>query len=284
VEKRRIDLDGAGARVVNVALILQGIREGAAKRRNNKQSSNLFNFQQVTWLAEALGWTAGRGVVESFPAAMFCPQCKAEYRQGFTRCADCDVELVYELPARAIVPLETVDPGNQEEDPFCSFWKGDDPRVHAELCELLGEQGIPHKTIRRQDHLFNWNTSSAFEIGVPFSQFDRAEAVVKDAYGGENEPVSEEVRVRLELTEFVGPSESRPAWDPERWYPEDATVEIWEGDQQEMGELLAASLGENHIHARVTETKGAHGLFVLPGNETRAREIVREVVEGVPPE
>jgi len=25
---------------------------------------------------------------------MFCPQCKAEYRQGFTRCADCDVELV----------------------------------------------------------------------------------------------------------------------------------------------------------------------------------------------
>jgi hypothetical protein len=215
---------------------------------------------------------------------MFCPVCKAEYRQGFTRCADCDVELVYELPAVAIVPLETVDPGNPEEDPFCSFWKGDDPRVHAELCELLGEQGIPHKTIRRQDHLFNWNTRSAFEIGVPFSQFERAEAVVKDAYSGENEPVSEQDAVRLELPEFVEPSESRPAWDPERWYPEDATVEIWEGHHEEMGELLAASLGENRIHARVTKTKGAHGLFVLPGDETRAREIVREVVEGVPPE
>jgi hypothetical protein len=29
---------------------------------------------------------------------MFCPECKAEYRPGFTRCSDCDVDLVEELP------------------------------------------------------------------------------------------------------------------------------------------------------------------------------------------
>ncbi len=29
---------------------------------------------------------------------MFCPQCKSEYRPGFTRCADCGVELVDRLP------------------------------------------------------------------------------------------------------------------------------------------------------------------------------------------
>ena len=29
---------------------------------------------------------------------MFCPQCKAEYRVGFVRCSDCDVELVDQLP------------------------------------------------------------------------------------------------------------------------------------------------------------------------------------------
>ena len=29
---------------------------------------------------------------------MFCPQCKAEYRPGFTQCYDCGVDLVYELP------------------------------------------------------------------------------------------------------------------------------------------------------------------------------------------
>lgn len=29
---------------------------------------------------------------------MFCPQCKTEYRPGFTRCADCRVDLVDQLP------------------------------------------------------------------------------------------------------------------------------------------------------------------------------------------
>jgi hypothetical protein len=30
---------------------------------------------------------------------MYCPQCHVEYVVGFTRCADCDVELVEVLPA-----------------------------------------------------------------------------------------------------------------------------------------------------------------------------------------
>jgi hypothetical protein len=29
---------------------------------------------------------------------MVCPQCRAEYRPGFTRCSDCDVELVETSP------------------------------------------------------------------------------------------------------------------------------------------------------------------------------------------
>jgi len=29
---------------------------------------------------------------------MFCPNCRSEYRAGVTRCADCDVDLVDELP------------------------------------------------------------------------------------------------------------------------------------------------------------------------------------------
>jgi hypothetical protein len=29
---------------------------------------------------------------------MFCPNCKAEYREGFYRCAYCDVDLVSSLP------------------------------------------------------------------------------------------------------------------------------------------------------------------------------------------
>ena len=29
---------------------------------------------------------------------MFCPKCKVEYRPGFTRCSDCEVDLVDVLP------------------------------------------------------------------------------------------------------------------------------------------------------------------------------------------
>ena len=28
---------------------------------------------------------------------MFCPKCRAEYREGFSRCSDCDIPLVPEL-------------------------------------------------------------------------------------------------------------------------------------------------------------------------------------------
>lgn len=36
---------------------------------------------------------------------MFCPQCETEYREGFTVCSDCEVDLVPELGVAALVPL-----------------------------------------------------------------------------------------------------------------------------------------------------------------------------------
>jgi hypothetical protein len=39
---------------------------------------------------------------------MFCPQCKAEYRGGFTRCSDCDVDLVDQLPVEPRHDVELV--------------------------------------------------------------------------------------------------------------------------------------------------------------------------------
>jgi Putative prokaryotic signal transducing protein len=50
---------------------------------------------------------------------MFCPQCKTEYREGFTTCSDCGVPLVSELPAEPeshyvdyVEVLDTYNPGD----------------------------------------------------------------------------------------------------------------------------------------------------------------------------
>ncbi len=40
---------------------------------------------------------------------MFCPKCKSEYREGFSKCADCDVDLVPELTPEPEETPEYVD-------------------------------------------------------------------------------------------------------------------------------------------------------------------------------
>jgi hypothetical protein len=231
---------------------------------------------------------------------MFCPKCNAEYRQGFTHCTDCDVDLVWELPKNAIELHGQDEPGDPNKDPFCSFWKGEDPRVHAELCTVLDEAGIPHNTVLRRDHLFNLRNYPAYEVGVPFSLFERAENAVKEAYGADGvEDVgaaefkellanrSDDVR-KLPETLTPPPEENIPgppnAGEGTDWFPEDATERVWSSKSGEAGEFLVAALHENGIRCRLDKNEKSEGLYVLPEDEERAREIVKEVVESEPPQ
>jgi hypothetical protein len=229
---------------------------------------------------------------------MFCPQCNAEYRPGFTRCADCDVDLVNDPPHYALSGQPAANPGDPNEDPFCSFWKGQDARVHAELCEVLEQAGIPHKTVFRRDHLFNFSNFPAYEVGIPFSRFEEAEKVVKEAYGTDD---VEDVGAQELAGRVVGPAASVPilpesvslpeedvpgppsAGEDTDWFPEDATEKVWSTDANEPSEFLVAALHENGIHCRVDQQGGRAKLYVLPGDATRAREIIREIAEGAPP-
>jgi hypothetical protein len=227
---------------------------------------------------------------------MFCPQCNAEYRPGFTRCADCDVDLVKDPPHFALASQPPVDPGDPDEDPFCSFWKGEDARVHAELCEVLDEAGIAHKTVFRRDHLFNLSNYPGYEVGVPFSLFKKAENAVQEAFGTEDAEQREyprlsesprETKQLLPSTMTPRPDEDIPgpptAGEETEWYPEDATASVWSTDTGEPSDFLVAALHENGINCRMDLQGNRAKLYVLPDDAARAREIVREVVEGEPP-
>ena len=224
---------------------------------------------------------------------MICPQCKAEYRLGFTRCTDCGVDLVDDPESDALALHEKPTPGDPNEDPFCSFWKGDDPRVHAELCALLDEAGIPHNTVFRSDHLFNLRNYSAFEVGVPFSLYQKAEQAVKEAYGDGTESFgadSQDRRYFPPMPALLTPSREENIPGPSQayqegdWNDDQATVRIWSSQSGEPTRFVLAALHENRIHCRVDDGENRAAVHVLPEEEDRAREIVREVVEGRPPE
>ena len=68
---------------------------------------------------------------------MFCPQCKAEFRQGITRCTDCDIELVDAEPKAA--SDDTPPEGN-----LLLLWSGDNLALHASLLEELKAAGVPY--------------------------------------------------------------------------------------------------------------------------------------------
>jgi hypothetical protein len=76
---------------------------------------------------------------------MFCPDCESEYRPDFTRCSDCDVDLVAELSKRqADVDLSTLK----------SVWSGKDQERCVGLCDKFSAAGIPFKVDQRRPQDF----------------------------------------------------------------------------------------------------------------------------------
>jgi hypothetical protein len=212
-------------------------------------------------------------------AMMICPQCKAEYRRGFTVCADCDLPLLEsaELAGRSVVEGARDDgaererfagtPGDPNTDPFCSFWKGTDLRVCTEICAVLDEAGIAHKMIRRQDHLFNWSHQSPYQIGVPASLYEKAELAIKEAFGTDSEAAEDTVHL-------LPP----PAEDPRAGH----LRSVWVGNQDTECASVCRELKEAGIYYRLDEerelgarskTKNHYEISVAEADYERANAI-----------
>jgi hypothetical protein len=195
---------------------------------------------------------------------MFCPQCYAEYRRGFARCADCDIDLVDEMPKTALTaPAPLPEPGDSEEDPFVSFWRGDDARIHAELCELLAENHIPYRSLRSQERLFAFSSRIAFAIGIAFSKFDQAEALIQEAYAAapaesQSQPVllfAQRPSAPMRESALLGYTESRAAAAANTWEDAMATpsemqssfVTLWAGEDPVLHTSLVEELRDAEI-------------------------------------
>src|SRR5260370_12596726 len=219
---------------------------------------------------------------------MFCPQCKAEYRQGFTRCADCGVELVYELPTREAKKIEV---GRElvavlEGEELKPLHRWPDALSCADGCLRLRERGVAYRVteipLATGDLMM---PRREFEIAVPAAQYERAKEMlgIQIEMGEENLPSAEEIRAAMELQgEDETPTDevAQGGWDPANWYPEDATVEVWSRLDSDVafnkGWMIELALKENRVLSRAdVREDGTRSLFVRPEDESRARAIVR---------
>jgi len=86
---------------------------------------------------------------------VFCPKCGDEFRPGFTRCPDCDTDLVDALP-------EIEDPGPLE---MVTVLETGDQSLVAVARSVLEGAGIPCiARNERLQNLFGWGT-----IGTGFN-------------------------------------------------------------------------------------------------------------------
>jgi hypothetical protein len=240
---------------------------------------------------------------------MFCPLCKYEYRPGFTHCADCDVDLVETLDMGPTGD-SAQSPRSQDDATGTPrmLWSGIDNSAFTQIRTALDEAGIPYNDEPLEARLLYSSMRDPLEIWVHQSDYDDARKLVSKVFGRDpnddpaftipGDPIGGADGYGLKgvqepgLAEDLDDREIVDGWDRqdgidtfENFDPEEATLEIWHGDDAMLGQVLKDCLRENRIGSNLdcSQPKSCR-IFVYPSASDRACEIVRQVIEGVPPE
>jgi hypothetical protein len=208
---------------------------------------------------------------------MICPNCKSEYRPGFTSCSDCHVELVEKLPAR------------NSPTSFAVLWRGEDPIFRDMLIEELDRAGIRYADVpldiyaRHSDDAFNLRIipQFGFVVSVATGNLRASREILEKLLDQEPEDVS--------LPESEKESDEAVSVDvpemPLHWDPESATLEVWHGTDRRRARFLEASLREVGIPCRILEDGPEKlSLLICPENAASARELMHQIAEAAVPE
>src|SRR5580658_8002243 len=220
---------------------------------------------------------------------MFCPECTAEYRPGFTRCSDCDVALVERLEQSEVHSNNPQLSGTPE-----LLWTGTDPRTRDEIIEALESSKILyHERNDKVGALRNW-PEQVYAIFTGAYDHRAASAALEQA-NRRRETASEETDDELDNSE--SPAHDAPETDdqddlsdvppdyvPDDFDPEDATVEVWCGQDATMRENLITFLSNIGIGSATSDSLGQLRIRVTPASQKRAQEMIRQVIEASEPQ
>lgn len=206
---------------------------------------------------------------------MYCPQCKAEYCPGFTRCSDCEVDLVEHL-------AESNDSSvSLSEARTKRVWFCDDQESCVSVCSRLKTAGIPFKVTQRKRQIF-WRLDEHYEVWVPPEFYDKAKPIAEQGCSDFSDNDGDQKIMELPA---AGPDLDKRDTKNRSSCIEDTTVEVWSGAESKgVAWMVMVSLRENDIDCHIDETRdGLQRILVRPGDELQAREIVREIESGTPP-
>jgi hypothetical protein len=216
---------------------------------------------------------------------MFCPVCKSEYRDGFTKCSDCDVDLVKQLAD-----------DSEAKEPL---WAGQDASVRGTICDKLDAAKIFHEDdsvesqfmpafrqsiyriqVRRPDHDAALNAIREIDVGPSNirpspgvvldrnSDWLRTNAPQRDLWGsllnrdaspsesGDDSEMPADASASGDQDE---PAEEIPGDQLENFNPDDATSQVWSGADGGMAQSIDVCLREVGIGCVVNESSGNFG-------------------------
>lgn len=247
---------------------------------------------------------------------MFCPVCKYEFRRGFTHCNECDVDLVDALPPEEEVD-HTAPTAAATLDHPTLLWSGANGGIFSALTLALDDAQVPYNKEELDARLVFTSQHSDLEVWVPVANLPQAQPILQSILANPLNSEAAQDHYDLSAAESAHaadvnelPDESDEGADDLRdenaareLYPEDATAEVWSGPDENTAEILKSCLAEIGVACYIQrpgfdDESGSHSesaaasdatsdefaVFVLPRDESRAIQIVRQITEAAPPE
>ena len=217
---------------------------------------------------------------------MFCPDCKAQYRPGFTRCSDCDVNLVESLEE---VHVRSNNPELSDKPEL--LWTGTDARVQGAIVDALETAKISfHTRSDKVGALRNW-PREVYAIFTHARDHHAASAALEIAArrrGSEpedpcddpgNSDLSLQAQPAAAEDDGGNLSEVPPDYVPEDFDSDNATAEVWSGQDATTRENLITCLSNIGIGSATENSAGQLRIRVTPSSTKRAQEMIRQIID-----
>jgi len=205
---------------------------------------------------------------------MYCPKCKIEYRESYSRCAEC---------GGALLPRSDNGEFGQETQQASSdeaprvLRRGHDPVTYSAILSALCDSGIPYFDSNRAD--YTASLSSPLTVGfygLPYWQIFVHQNNLEAARRVLEVALRPQPSLEADSAEKLAPqSDAKSNTEPHTPKEKAALFEVWNGSDTSCAESLRALLVDNGVPC--WESSGAAGqlhLYVPAEFQARARAIV----------